>query len=422
LNAGTLADLEAAYANQGWQADDAVLAALSLVDTPAAIEALTATIRALYLPWLEDSARYLQRCVRDSFSARDYVAVKPAAYAPSGECVLFVDGLRFDLAKRLAAHLQDAGYDTQERCQWAALPSVTATGKAAVSPVRDQINGADVCADFEPQVAATGQSLKGGYHLGKLLKDAGWSTLAGTECGDGQGFAWCEFGDIDSEGHNRGWKLARQVDALLDEVETKIIELLQAGWTRVRIVTDHGWLLMPGGLPKSELAGVLTETKWGRCAAIKSGAVTSEGMYPWFWNPTLQFALADGVSCYQTSREYTHGGLSLQECLTLELTVTKGSANQASQPGVAFTQVLWRGLRCTVITSPPRDGVSLDIRREPGNPGSTVLANTRTLSDEGKASVLIEDDALEGQTAWLVLLDGSGDLVAAVETKIGESG
>lgn len=420
LNAGTLEDLETGYAHQGWQADDAVLAALALVDKLADVEAVTAAIRAVYLPWLQDSARHLQHCVRSVQSVQVYVAVKPATYAPTGECVLFVDGLRFDLAKRLAARLETAGYGIHERSLWAALPSVTATGKAAVSPVREQISGADVCADFEPQVAATGQSLKGGYHLGKLLKEAGWSTVAGAGSGDTQGFGWCEFGDIDSEGHNRGWKLARQVESLLDEVQAKIVELLEAGWPRVRVVTDHGWLLLPGGLPKVELAGVLTETKWGRCAAIKPGAMTSEGMYPWFWNPALQFALADGVGCYQASQEYTHGGLSLQECLTLELTVTPSKAGPTSQT-VTFTQILWRGLRCSVTTSPSRPDLSLDIRLEPGNPSSSVLQTRKPLTDEGKASVLVEDDLLVGNPAWAVLLDGAGDLVATLETTIGKS-
>jgi hypothetical protein len=30
--------------------------------------------------------------------------------------------------------------------------------------------------------------------------------------------AWCEFGDIDHEGHDRGWKLAKHIDALILEI------------------------------------------------------------------------------------------------------------------------------------------------------------------------------------------------------------
>jgi hypothetical protein len=64
------------------------------------------------------------------------------------------------------------------------------------------------------------------------------------------------------------------------------------------VVTDHGWLLMPGKLPTLQMSKDLTDNKWGRCASIKPGAFTGERLYPWFWNPNQQFALADGVSCY----------------------------------------------------------------------------------------------------------------------------
>ena len=55
--------------------------------------------------------------------------------------MFFVDGLRFDAARRLANMLASNGFEVTERPVWAALPSVTATGKAAVTPVKDKIRG-----------------------------------------------------------------------------------------------------------------------------------------------------------------------------------------------------------------------------------------------------------------------------------------
>ena len=83
---------------------------------------------------------------------------------------------------------------------------------------------------------------------------------------------------------------------------------------------------MPGGLPKIELPAVLVENKWGRCAVIKPGAVTEERLFPWYWNENQSIALANGISCYKAGEEYAHGGLSLQECLTLELKVSTGAS------------------------------------------------------------------------------------------------
>lgn len=417
LTAGTVADLQAGYANQGWRADDAVLAALAVVEKPTDLEAVTTAARAIYLPWLEESARYLQKLLDGSTYPGGTIASVKTSPKTSGECVLFVDGLRFDAGRRLAAILEAKGCAIEERLNWSALPSVTATGKAAVAPVRNKISGADDCDDFEPCVAATGQSLKGGYHLDKLLKDGGWKVLERTDNSDGKGNAWCEFGDIDSEGHARGWKLAKHLNVLLGEIAERISSLLAAGWNSVRVVTDHGWLLMPGKLPKIEMANDLTDNKWGRCASIKPGASTQERLYPWFWNPNQQFALADGVSCYRRSEEYSHGGLSLQECLTLELTVTQGKAS--GKQIAEFTDIAWKGLRCTVAVDGQYSDLSLDIRTEPGNASSSVVVSVKALKDNGTASVVVENEELEGHKAFLVLLGSQGNLVAEAHTVIG---
>lgn len=418
LAAGSVADLQAGYAHQGYRADDAVLSALASVDMATDVDAVTTAIQAIYLPWLEASARYLQKLVHGSSYPGGQIAEATAFYKVDGQCVLFVDGLRFDVARRLADTLEARGCRVAEAMSWTALPSVTATGKAAVSPVRTQIAGADDCDDFEPCVAATGQSLKGGYHLKKLLNDNHWKVLERTENGDGQGNAWCEFGDIDSEGHGRGWKLAKHIAPLLTEIAERIGALLEAGWNSVRVVTDHGWLLVPGKLPIVQMSKDLTDNQWGRCASIKSGAATGERLYPWFWNPHQQFALADGVSCYGKSVEYSHGGLSLQECLTLELVVTRGG-NAEGKARAEVTDIAWKGLRCTVAVDGQYANLCLDIRLRAGDPASSVVVSVKSLKANGTASVVVENEDLQGRAAFLVLLGPAGELMAETNTLIG---
>ena len=418
LAAGSVDDLAAGYLSHGWQVDDGVIRALAQVSSSSDFEAVTTAIRSVYLPWVEESARHLQKLVDGTcYPGGTCLTAKAVAFSP-GDCVLFVDGLRFDAGKRLVGSLEACGFEISEEPTWTALPSVTATGKAAVTPVRDRIRGVDGSPDFEPAVADTGQSLKGGYHLKKLLTDAGWSILSRSADGDGQGMAWCEFGDIDHEGHDRGWKLAKHIDALILEIRDRILELLAAGWKRVRVVTDHGWLLLPKGLPKIDLPSALVDSKWGRCASLKPGASTEERLYPWYWNPNQYFALADGVSCFKKGEEYTHGGLSLQECLTLQLTVTRGESTQATA-SVEFTDVVWKGLRCTVAVDGNFSGLSLDVRRQAGNSLSSVVVGVKPLKNNGAASVVIEDEDIEGREATVVLIDAKGSLVAQISTVIG---
>lgn len=421
LTAGTVDDLAGAYRHSGWRADDAVLRALACVVRQEDVDAVTAAIRTVYHPWAEDAARYLQGIVSENGYPGKRSATKATMSPPSGECTFFVDGLRLDVARRLSERLHSQGLAVEETPVWGAIPTVTATGKPAVSPVHSLIAGQEVNADFEPCVAATGQSLKGGYHLEKLLTEGGWQLLDGSKDGDPHGRAWCEFGNIDHEGHDRGWKLAKHVDAMLGEIADRIGQLIAIGWRTVRVVTDHGWLLLPGGLPKTELPAALTENMWGRCAALKPGASTDERLFPWFWNPDLDFALADGISCYRAGREYAHGGVSLQECLTLQLSVSAAKESAVASP-VEISNVVWKGMRCRVAIEGKAAGLSLDVRTHPGKPDTSVVMGIKPFKEDGVSSVVVKEDDLEGQEATIVVIDDGGRLVAKCTTVIGKEG
>ncbi|MCJ7624678.1 MAG: BREX-1 system phosphatase PglZ type B, partial [Anaerolineaceae bacterium] len=306
LAAGTIDDLAAGYQNTGWQVDDALIRALACMDKQEDIEAVKMAIRTIYKPWVEESARYLQKMVEESGYPGGTAKTHKTVHYKDGDCIFFVDGLRFDIAKRFVTKLKDQGYEIEEKLAWAALPSITATGKPAVAPVHDKISGNDTTIDFEPCIAESGQSLKGGYHLKKLLKAAGWEVEPLSKI-NVNGNAWYEFGNIDHKGHEQGWELAKSIEEILTKILDQVMKLIGMGWSRVHIVTDHGWLLLPGNLPKIELSRAQTETKWGRCASIKPGASTDERLYPWYWNPNKHFALADGISCFKNGEEYAHG-------------------------------------------------------------------------------------------------------------------
>lgn len=418
LTAGSTKDLASTYARNGWKADAAVLQALSFVETDEDFKVVSTAIRSIYLPWIEDSSRYLQEKAEKSGYPGETRLNRKRRPAGTGECILFVDGLRYDLARQLCDLLSKKGYKVSEKESWVALPSVTATGKPAVSPVWECIEGKETNSDFEPSVKETGQSLKGGYHLKKLLDAAGWVVLEKSESGDGKGNAWCEFGNIDHEGHERGWKLSKFINGLLSEISKRIEQLLAAGWKTVKVVTDHGWLLMPGGLPKIELPAVLVENKWGRCAVIKPGAATKEKLFPWYWNENQSVALANGISCYKAGEEYTHGGLSFQECLTMELSVSTG-ASASQTPAIEITDILWKGLRCKIAVDGEFDDLFFDIRLKAGSPEHSVVMSVKPVNESGVGSVVVENEDLEGTEASIVLIDKAGALIAQEKTVIG---
>ena len=412
LAAGGLTDLTAGYRNQCWKADDAVLRALEHVETGQDLEAVAVAVRAIYLPWADESARYLQSIWKKEQPKTAHGDDKERSPA----CVLFVDGLRFDCARRLASLLNNNGFAVDETEKWAALPTVTGTGKPAVAPLirKDVIAEEPEPYNFEPLSS---------YQFKKALEQNSWTLLDKKSSVPPVDSIepprlWVECGDLDHEGHDRGWKLARQMDGLLAEVQERIEALFAAGWKRIRVVTDHGWLLLPGGLPKVELPSSVVESKWGRCAAIKPGASTNAQEFPWHWNPNQHFALADGISCFRKGEEYAHGGVSLQECLTLELTITGGTTGCPSAHAT-LTDIVWKGLRCTVVAEGSFGGLTLDIRTQPGNAASSVVVSAKPLKDNGTSSVVVENEDLDGKDATVVLIDENGGLVAQVTTVIG---
>ena len=146
--------------------------------------------------------------------------------------------------------------------------------------------------------------------------------------------------------------------------------------------------------------------------------MTEENLYPWFWNPNRHFALADGISCFRKGEEYTHGGLSLPECLTLELVVTTGKRGSPAGQ-IRLTDVGWKGLRCTVGVDGNVQGLSLDIWRYAGDPSTSVVVRPQLFKKSGTASVLVEDEGLEKQAVLIVLVAENGDLVAQIQTVVG---
>ena len=141
----------------------------------------------------------------------------------------------------------------------------------------------------------------------------------------GEGGGWTETGKLDSLGHSLDALLVRQIDPEIDALVDRISALLSAGWSRVRVVTDHGWLLLPGGLPKVELLAAPRRHQVGalrrRARAARRRTLPT---YPWYWNPVLRIASPPGIGAFVANTEYAHGGISLQECVIPDLIVERG--------------------------------------------------------------------------------------------------
>jgi hypothetical protein len=411
----TPTELASSYQQSGWQVDRAALRALACVKSKADQEAVGAALRAMYLPWLEEAARRLQDAVKIA-GGLSSSPPQQSGESNGGVCTVFVDGLRYDVAVELQQRLSQIG-TVALTARWTSLPSVTASGKAWCSPVAPFISGSADDLEFEPRVSADGKPLSA-HNFRKLLSEHGVQWLDKHQTGDPEGQAWTEAGDLDHYGHEHGIRLARDLDGQLDQVVERVRELSDAGWKQVRIVTDHGWLLLPGALPKSELPKHQAETRWGRCAVLKDTAHGTPLTFGWDWYKDIQVAYAPGVTSFIAGNEYAHGGISLQECLVPVLQLTSTGA-EAGAIEVSIQSVKWKGLRCTVVVQGTTAGERVDIRTKAALASSTLVRNAKPL-EGGKASLAVEDDEHMGAAAVVVVVGSNGQVLQKQATTVGE--
>ena len=399
------------YTEVGWVTDLAVLDALASVEKLEDVAAVRSAVRTVYRPWLETSIRAFQDAVT-VLPLNGYQTAGPPQ-VPEGTCLLFVDGLRFDLAKRLQSLLGQQGINSEIKAGLTALPPVTSTAKPAISPAAATLSAGE---GFDTVVRTTRAKVNAQV-LRKVVAHQGFQVLGPEDIGDPTGRAWAESGDIDAYGHEHGWMVAHHALRELGRLSERMIGLLDHGWQRVVVVTDHGWLLMPGGLPKADLPEHLTELRKGRCARLKEGSQTSCQVVPWHWDSTVRVAVAPGIHCYEAGKEYEHGGLSPQECVVPILTAT----GRTSLVSVSIGEVEWRRLRCNITIQGLVAHIRVDIRTKGGDPSTTLARGGKELSTNNEVSLLVEDADCEGEAALIVVVGSDGTVLAQATTVVGGS-
>jgi hypothetical protein len=390
--------LAQAYAQNGWVVDWAAISAIAAAPRELDRAAVITALRAIYIPWLDEGASALQELIRQG-----KVQLAKPEKKDNPDTLLFVDGLRMDLAQQLVQLLRADGAQIDVGWTWSGFPTVTATCKPLVSPIAEHLRGSDRASDLLPMTIEGKAASKPALFKG--MQDAGWETedslLADTKL-------WAEAGRFDEEGHAIGARLADRIVGGVRDVADRALALLRSG-RRIRIVTDHGWLLAPGGLQQAFLDPGLVEPqgKRSRCAIVKSAAQTSYLQVPWTWNGKVFLASASGARAFFAGQEYAHGGISPQECVLPVLDVSAGAA--AAQP-ISITSANWMGLRLRVEVAGGAEH-HVDVRLGAETSGASLIKGGRVLDEKGRTSVLVSD-LYEGKQACLVVLDDNGSILA----------
>ena len=75
-------------------------------------------------------------------------------------------------------------------------------------------------------------------------------------------------------------------------------------------------------------------------------------------------------------------------------------------------------MRCRAVIDSGGAKITADLRTKPNDPTSSV-AKPKPVGDDGRTSLLVEDDELEGTMVSLVIIDPSGSVIGKQATTIG---
>jgi hypothetical protein len=405
---GSLNELETFYTTTGFAVDTAMRKAYASVKTQKDKKVVTDLIRIIYKPWLETITDKFQKQV-----IQNYAEIK-STVPSNGEHTfyLFVDAFRFEAAKEFEEICRKRNLKTELSTAFSAFPTLTSSAKVKTSPVAGQVSLTSEIRDFTPQFKSG--KLANIVGLREVLEKSGYchSVKKGFEPGKKY---WVEIGSIDTHGHDEQSEMLRRMDELFGEILEIISNAEESGIKSLKIVTDHGWLMLPGGLPAEKMIKDLTVARCGRCALIKEGVKTDFTLLPWEWNPATYVAYAPGIAFFKNNEEYAHGGISLQECVIPELTIT---IEQKEKINAMIKSHKWVNLRCNIETESAPDGFKIDIRTKFNDEGSSIVISGKPVVTANKCSLLVDDSALDS-AAFLVLTDENGKIIDKINTTIG---
>lgn len=399
------------YASSGCRTDFLALQLMNWKEDLSLHPDLQQLVQTLYLPWLEVMARVAETAYKADPAAFTVHPLPCVGTYHDREVVFFIDALRMDLGIELQSRLVQAGLKAELKTGLTIIPSSTSSAKPAISPIANSLKGGDLAED-EAYPLLDGKICDAAT-LRKGLVQQGWKILEQPDLASPPGQAWLEESELDTRGHDG--TLPSQWDAILDRIVFTVQTLFNKGRTRIRIVTDHGWLLVPLGLPRVNLPPALAKSKGGRAAILKPDSIFPHAPVPWYWDPVQNFNLAPGISTFYQSN-YAHGGLSLQELIVPAITVTSDALAISGSGTAVDASLSWKGLRLRIAMDEFPENWKVDLRIHSGDPDSTILGGAKPLGP----SVAVENDDWLGKLCQFIILDASGMIVFQKPTITGE--
>ena len=246
----------------------AALESLSSVRAPADVASIHSVVKALYQPWLDASARHFQARVESAESVARSLVVGTKNEKDVRRSS-FADGLRFDVGVMLKERLEAKGLRVRLEHRLSRLPTVTATAKPIATIVTTPSREARTSSTSTRILRGTNQAVTAQRLRDEMAKrdfDLLGDEVRPQESGStvrGQKPAGSTSSDT------RSVCRSQRTSTPSSRLWSTDPRPLERDWLRIRVVTDHGWLLLPGGLPSSRSPFVSRRDEMGRCATVK---------------------------------------------------------------------------------------------------------------------------------------------------------
>jgi hypothetical protein len=245
--------------------------------------------------------------------------------------VLFVDALRFDMARRLSSSLPSYEFNVVLTTLKAPVPSVTEIAMSALLPGAEGLEIAiegsklHVLLDNQDVSNRTDRLVWLQQHSGRSARFVELDEVEKIDTASVDLLVVTsrevdEFGTFAADLHPKG------LLDLLEEISKSIRYLKEHGFERILVSTDHGFLFVPPSVQVNYLDAPRSKICKRRFAVggISEGCVVKKAHELGFEGEEV-FAFPIGLSVFAIQGEtgsFLHGGLSLQECLVPILEIT----------------------------------------------------------------------------------------------------
>jgi hypothetical protein len=260
--------------------------------------------------------------------------------AKGRRAVVIVDALRYDCA--LAVRDQLRGHTVDVEPVLAVLPTVTPVGMTALLPMGDGEVTLEIKGNaLHPRLNGRDTSVR--ENRLALL------TAFGADCRDITDVEQISdapsdlrellvvFGheEVDHIGHGQAENLIRHVHLEIDRLARLVRKLHRWGYSRVHVVTDHGFIMLDESKLPSE---VFCDKAWchvlkERFALVPASADLPLVRLPFAWDPEMRVAVPPGLAFFKAEKSFSHGGAAVQELIIPHL-ISHGQVAQEKRVGV----------------------------------------------------------------------------------------